>query len=245
MRKITTIFLLVLAIDLAFAAGRAHAKPFLPDFSAAAFTPGAPIDNPYFPLLDSDTRVFVGQTERFELTNLGSGPIILGVQTTTRRDRAFEDDLLVEDTFDHYAQDTAGNVWYFGEDVTNYSYDGDGNLITTNNASAWKAGVNGALPGFAMPADPTVGFNYYQEFASHDGALDQGQTFAAGIPVSIGMGNFTNVLQVLETTELDPDDREFKYYAQGHGLIMAEEGLDVNLKEPELTLELTQVVPGQ
>lgn len=242
-KKVAAIFLFVLAIGLTFASGGAHSAPFLPDFSTATFAPGEPIDNSYFPLLDNLTRIFVGDTERFELTNLGLGPTILGVQTTRRRDRAFEDDLLIEDTFDYYAQDTLGNVWYFGEDVTNYIYDADGNLIGTNNASAWRAGLNGALPGYVMPADLTVGFNYYQEFAPLDDALDQGLTFAVGIPVSIGIGNFTNVLQVLETTELDPEARGFKYYAPGHGLILEEEGLDANFQEPELTIELVQVVP--
>ena len=48
--------------------------------------------------------------------------------------------MLVEETFDFYAQDTAGDVWHFGEDVTDYVYDADGNLIGTNSSSAWRAG---------------------------------------------------------------------------------------------------------
>ncbi len=251
MRKVARIFFFTLAIGLAFVPGRAYSAPFLPDFSAATFTPGAPVDNPYFPLLDNLTRVFSGQredggeivTERFELTNLGLGPKILGVQTTTQRDRAFENGVLIEDTFDHYAQDTNGNVWYFGEDTTSFEYDAEGNLVGTNNEGAWRGGVNGAQPGYSMPADLTVGFNYYQEFAPLDDAIDQGQTFATGKKISIGTGDFTNVLQVLETTELAPDDREFKYYAKGHGLILVEEALDSDLKNPEFRLELTQVVP--
>lgn len=97
---------IALAIVPALAANDARAAPFLPDFDAATFVLGAPINNPYFPLLDSKVRVFVGETpeERFELTVLGAGPVILGVQTTARRDRSFEDGLLVEDAFDYYAR---------------------------------------------------------------------------------------------------------------------------------------------
>jgi hypothetical protein len=234
--------LLALVTGLIFPCGGAHSAPFLPDFAAATFVPGAPVDNRYFPLLEDRTRVFTGQkeedgevvTERFELTVLGRGPTILGVPTTTQRDRAFEGGLLVEDTFDYFAQDTAGNVWYFGEDVTNFVYDDEGNLISTNDESAWRAGVNGALPGYIMPADLTVGFNYYQEFAPADEALDQAETFAVGLDI----GDFTDVLQVFETTELEPDAREFKYYAPGIGLIRAEEGLDRNLRNPEITFDL-------
>jgi hypothetical protein len=164
----------------ALAAVGAQAGPTLPDFDAAVFVPGAAITNPYFPLLDDLTRIYTATDaqgdpvdERFELTRAGAGPIILGVATTQRLDRSFEEGLLVEETFDFYAQDTAGNVWYLGEDVTNYVYDADGNLIGTNSSSAWRAGVNGALPGFAMPATQTLGQSYYQEFAAGDDALDQ------------------------------------------------------------------------
>ena len=218
MKKGAAIFFFALAISLTFAPGSANSAPFLPDFNAATFTPGAPVDNLYFSLLDSNRQVFKGQreengeivTESFEFTNLGLGPTILGVPTRTRRDRAFEDSLLIEDTFDYFAQDTVGNVWYFGEDTTSFVYDNDGNLSSTNNDGAWRAGLNGALPGYIMPADLTVGFNYYQESAPNDDALDQATTFATSKTVPIKIGNFTNVLQVLEATELAPDDREFK-----------------------------------
>lgn len=245
MNVTTAAVVIAFAIAPAFVANDAHAAPFLPDFDAATFVPGDPIDNPYFPLLDQKTRAFVGETpdERFELTVLGAGPVILGVQTTARRDRSFEDGLLVEDTFDYYAQDSIGNVWYFGEDVTNFHYDDEGNLIGTDNESAWRAGINGALPGYIMPVDLTVGFNYYQEFAVLDEALDQGLTFAADQIVSIAIGEFSNVLQVLETSELEPDAREFKYYAPGVGLILVEEGLDSEFQNPEATFELAASIP--
>ena len=245
MNVTTATVLIAFAVVPTLAANDARAAPFLPDFEAATFVSGAPINNPYFPLLDKKTRVFVGETpaERFELTVLGAGPIILGVQTTARRDRSFEDGLLVEDTFDYYAQDSIGNVWYFGEDVTNFHYDDEGNLIGTDSESAWRAGINGALPGYIMPVDLTVGFNYYQEFAVLDEALDQGLTFAAGQIVSIAIGEFSDVLQVLETSELEPDAREFKYYAPGVGLILVEEGLDANFQNPESTFELAATIP--
>lgn len=218
----------------------AGAAPILPDFAAATFIPGDPIDNPYFPILDDRTYVYEGTStndgevviERFEFTRLGDGPVILGVQTTSRRDRAYDDDVLVEDTFDYFAQDSEGNVWYFGEDVTNYVYDADGNLIGTNSSSSWRAGVNGALPGWALPADRSVGLNYYQEYAFIDHAVDQATTVANDIVLDTVLGTFTNVLKVLETSEIDPNARGFKYYAPGFGLILEEGGLDENFANP-------------
>lgn len=98
---VTTVVLLILG-------GQTHAAPFLPNFQSATFQPGAVIDITYFPLTDNKLGVFQGEVEsdgvltneRFEFTTLGTGPTILGVQTTTRRDCAFKDGVLVEDTFD-------------------------------------------------------------------------------------------------------------------------------------------------
>ena len=163
------------------------------------------------------------------------------MQTFIQQDREFEDGLLVEETFDYFAQDTLGNVWYLGEDVTKFEYDEDGNLIGETMEGAWKAGVNGAEPGFIMPADLTIGFNYFQEHAEADEALDQGTIFAFIAVLMLDIGTFENVLQVFETTELEPDAREFKYYAPGVGLILVEEDLDEDFENPELTFALTQI----
>jgi len=230
----------------------APAAPVLPDFEATTFVNGAPIDNRYFPLLDRNLRVYVNEEEgedvRFETQVVGPGRTLLGVQTTAVRDRDFEGGLLVEDTLDYYAQDTAGNVWYFGEDVTHFDYDDEGHLIGTHGGSSWLAGRNladpggdPARPGFIMPANPTIGFEYFQEFAEDDEALDQARVFSIVPLVETPFGSFTDVLQILETTALEPDDRGFKYYASGVGLIMEDEGLDESFANPEARLPLTRV----
>lgn len=229
----------------------AMAAPLLPYYAAQTFDPATPINNPFFPMIDTRTLVYSGSkeedgelvTERFELTNLGAGPVILDVQTQIQLDRSFEDGLLVEETFDYYAQDTSGNVWYFGEDVTNYIYDDDDELVGTNDASAWRAGVNDALPGLIMPDILAIDLNYFQEYAISDDALDHATLFAKDQQVSIGLGTFDGVLQIFEQSLLDPDAREFKYYAPGRGLILVEEGLDQALMNPEISVELVQIVP--
>lgn len=239
-------FTAVVMINLLAPAG-VVAAPVLPDFSAAVFVPGAPVNHPYFPLIAGVTRVYEGEVdgdiESFELETLGLGPTILGVQTTTQRDRAFVEDVLVEDTFDYYAQDTAGNVWYLGEDVTNYIYDAMGNLIGTNNSSSWRAGVNSGRPGFAMPADLSSGFHYYQEFSPFDAAIDEGQTLASDRELSLTIGNFTNVLAVLETLATDPEARGIKYYALGIGLIAEDEGVALDFMSAEARIELIGMNP--
>ena len=67
--------------------------------------------------------------------------------------------------------------------------------------------------------------------------------FSVGQIVSIAIGEFANVLQVLETSELEPDAREFKYYAPGVGLVLVEEGLDAEFQNPEATFELAASIP--
>jgi hypothetical protein len=227
--------------------GPGSAAPILPDFGLATFLTGTPIDNPYFPVVPGPARAYQGENddgvEGFKLTFGGPGKVLLGVETTTLLDRATEDGVLVEETFDYYAQDTDGNVWYMGEDVINYRYDDDGNFLGTDSESAWLAGENGALPGFIMPAVLTVGANYYQEFAADDDALDQATIIALGATVDLGWKIFDDVLVTLETSELDLDAREFKYFAPSFGLIRAEEGLSPDLTDPELVVDLLAPVP--
>ena len=82
----------------------------------------------------------------------------MGVTTRVVRDRVTVDGEVAEDTFDWYAQDAAGNVWYFGEESKEYE---DGEVAST--AGSWEAGVHGALPGIVMPAVPEPGQVLRQE----------------------------------------------------------------------------------
>ncbi len=226
-----------------------YAAPFVPNFAAATFNPGAAIDHPYFPLINAAIYRYEGVTvdedndqitESFEFHPVTTGPTILGVQTTSRLDRSFVDGLVQEDTFDYFAQDTAGNVWYMGEDVTNYVYDGEDVLLSTNSASTWRAGVNGALPGFQMPADTSLGLNYYQEKADADQAIDQARTQGLLDQVIVDFGTFHDVLQVWEGSEIDPTTG-YKYYARGFGLILEDKHLDNQLRNPEFSQDLVSV----
>lgn len=221
-------------------------NPVLPNFNTASFGSNSSIsDNSFFPLEPGKRFIYEGENvdqelERSEVFVTFETKNILGVTSRVVRDRAYVDNVLVEDTFDWLAQDTDGNVWYMGEFVTNFEYDDKGTLIGTDNAGSWEAGVNGALPGYIMEANPKVDDNYYQESAPNNGALDQAKVFSQGESISIDYGKFNNVLKTLETTELEPDVLEFKNYAPGTGLILVEEDLDENL-EPGFIAELVSV----
>ncbi len=84
-----------------------------------------------------------------EVVVTGERRDIQGISATVIRDTVYVAGELVEDTYDWFAQDTDGNVWYLGEDSTSYEDDG-----TTSKEGSWEYGVDGALPGIVMLADP-------------------------------------------------------------------------------------------
>ncbi len=220
--------------------------PILPAFDADAFVPGAPIDNPYYPLHPGQIRSY-----RAEAVDDESGEVevetndafvtfetidIQGVAATVVRDTAYLNGMLVEDTLDYYAQDQDGNVWYLGEDVINYRYDDDGAFIGTDDAGSFRAGLDGAQGGWKMKADIGFGAGYFQEFDPGN-AVDEGIVVDVGQTVEIGLGTFTGAIKILDTTALEPDVAEFKSYVPGLGEVLVEEDID-EAGEAELVVEL-------
>ncbi len=229
----------------------AQAEPMLPAFDPANFDPKAVIDNPYLPLAEGFIREISGQTNKGESTIPvtevsiqtfeGAGPMIAGVQSTLIRDRTFLDGSLVEEALDYYAQDRMGNVWYLGEDVTNLIYDDADKVTGTDHHGTWRAGVNDALPGYAMPANPVAGLTYFQEHAPADEALDVGEIMRIDGSIDGPSGHYENVLAVFETSLVEPDLREIKFYAPGVGPIRTEEGLDGLRANPQAFFDLTKM----
>jgi hypothetical protein len=116
----------------------------------------------------------------------------------------------VEVTNDWYAQDKRGNVWYFGEDTVVYVH---GKPV--DNGS-WEAGVNGNLPGVALPARPRVGLTYREEY-SKGVAEDQSRVLALDEQAQIPAGHFKGVLMTEDFSPIEPGVSELKFYAKGSG----------------------------
>lgn len=142
---------------------------------------------------------------------------IQGVVTTVVHDQVALNGSLIEDTFDWYAQDTDGNVWYFGEDSKQMDHG-----VVIGTAGSWEAGVNGAQAGIIMLAEPKVGTRYRQEYAAGV-AEDMARVQSLSRFVQVPYGSFDNCLQTFEWTPLDRSVREYKYYARGVGLVLTTE----------------------
>ena len=83
-------------------------------FDAANF--GGLIDNPWLPFTPGSRWVYqAGEGERNEVVVTDQTRTVMGIRATVVRDTETHDGALVEDTFDWYAQDRSGNVWYLGE----------------------------------------------------------------------------------------------------------------------------------
>lgn len=197
--------------------GNAAAVPTPFTLNPADFV--AVIDNPYMPLVPGTTRIYEGKTEdgteHVEVTVLDETKVVMGVTVTVVRDTVTLDGALIEDTYDWFAQDKAGNVWYFGEEVDNYE-----NGVLTDHDGAWEAGMNGAQPGIVMFANPAdyIGEAYHQEYYAGE-AEDMGEVISLNETVTTPFGTFTDVLQTKDWTPLEPDVLEHKFYAPGVGVI--------------------------
>ncbi len=193
------------------------------------------VDNKFFPLKPGTTFIYRGESDgvptREEVTVTNQTKVILGVTCTVVHARASQDGVLIEDTFDWYAQDKDGNVWYFGEDTK--ELDENGNIISTEGS--WQAGVNGAQAGIIMLANPKKGHRYQQEIAPGV-AEDMAQVLGYKDSLCVRYGCFEDVLVTREWTPLEKGVAENKYYAEGVGFIFG-----VMVKGGEEQIELVRV----
>jgi hypothetical protein len=191
------------------------ATPYSPQINPAEFT--TMIDNPYFPLVPGTRFVYDGTTaegrERTVTEVTRETKKVMGVDTVVVHNTVTRDGQLVEDTYDWYAQDRAGNVWYFGEDTRAIGAGG-----TASTAGSWRAGVDGALPGIVMLAHPRVGDTYRQEY--YPGvAEDTGQVVSTTGTASVAAGTFPEVLTTKDVNPLE-GTAETKLYARDVGFIL-------------------------
>ena len=177
------------------------------------------IDNLFFPLQPGASYRYEAVTddglERTQVEMLAERREVMGISATVVHDTVTLDGELVEDTFDRYAQDASGNVWYLGEDVSNYE-----NGVFRDKAGSWEAGVDGALPGIIMNADTSShlgGICRQEHYAGY--AEDMADLLAIDASVSVPVGECLGAVKTRDHTSLEPGQEEENYYAPGIGLV--------------------------
>ena len=177
----------------------------------------ADIDNPRWPMTVGSRWVYRvtdssdGSKQRDVIKVTDKTKLIAdGIRARVVRDIVSEHGKLIEVTKDWYAQDSAGNVWYLGERTLEYEHG------KRTHHGSWEAGVDGALPGIALPANPQVGMSYREEYSKGE-AEDQARVLALDAQVQSPAGHYTDVLMTEEFSPIEPRASELKFYAKGSG----------------------------
>ena len=179
------------------------------------------IDNPYWPMRPGSRWVYretdaEGARQRVVVTVTRRTKLIAnGITARVVHDVVTEDGQSVEVTDDWYAQDRAGNIWYLGEDTTEYE-----NGRPTSKEGSFEAGVDGAQPGVIMPARPRVGMRYRQEYYKGH-AEDRARVMSLRERAEVPFGFFKRALMTRDENPLQPRILEYKFYARGVGPVLA------------------------
>jgi hypothetical protein len=211
-----------IAIGAGFQCVDATAASSPPLVSSTRFDPtqfGTGSSNPWFPLVPGTRHELIerdgSKTSVNVVTVTSETKTILGVTCVVVHDTITRDGVLKEDTYDWFATDRQGNVWYFGEETRQFRASGKATL-----AGSWEAGVNGARPGLVMPAIPTAGETHVQEVLA-DGSGGLARVEALDDAVKVPYGAFSGVLRIREWTNRE-SGFETKWYAKGIGLVREE-----------------------
>lgn len=184
------------------------------------------VDNPLFPLAPGSVRTYDvtggeatgGEVARTMSVSVGEDRVeIAGVATTEVRTEFFTDGVVTGEVADRYAQDRAGNVWWFGR------------------AQAWEAGVDGAEAGLVMPATPRVGDGY--RLGHLVGVVeDRAEVVSIDTTVDTTYDDYVHVVVTQDQSALAPGVVRRNYYAEGVGLVYSE-----NVEGPEKQIDLSFV----
>jgi hypothetical protein len=159
-----------------------------------------------------------GKKHHLTITALKETKNVAGVETRVVEERETQNGQLEEISRNFFAWSRkTKNVYYFGEEVDTYE---KGKV--TGHEGSWLAGEHGARYGLAMPAEPKVGYRFYQEVAPKV-AMDRAEIVEADAALDTPAGRLEHLLKVEESSPLEPKSKEIKLYAPGIGLVQDED----------------------
>lgn len=173
--------------------------------------------NRFFILEPGHQLVLESRTAKVVITVLDETKKIGSVETRVVEEREEEDGQLKEVSRNFFAVcKEHGDVFYFGEDVDDYE---DGKIV--GHPGVWRADRKDSRAGIIMPGTVLLGARHYQEIAPN--AMDRAEIISDDVTMKTPAGTFKNCIRVEETSGLDPNDKCYKTYAPGVGIIQDED----------------------
>lgn len=195
---------------------------FTDDFDISNYTFSTIGKNKYFILEPGYQLVLEGkdddETVRLEITVFDETIKIGNIETRIVEEKEMENGQIVEISrnFFAYCNETS-DIFYFGEETDMYN-----NGEITDHEGSWRADEENCKAGILMPGRILLGARYYQEYAPKV-ALDRAENISTTETKQTPAGNFTGCLKTMETSGLNPKEKEYKMYAPNIGLIQDED----------------------
>lgn len=243
MRRLQVVFFVAALLLLIFVSTRGSGTPTdkeFQDFNLAKFDNSTNIDNEWFPLKPGTQLVFEGETvengesvpHRVVINVTDLTKVISGIRSVVTWDLDYSAGQLVEAELAFFAQDSDGNVWRMGEYPEEYE---DGKLVDN---PTWIHGLDKALAGIAMKANPQIGTpDYPQGWGPNVDWTDRGQVDKVVEEICVPAGCYQNVLVIRETSASEQGAFQLKYFAPGVGNVLVDwTGTD----QTQETLELVE-----
>ncbi|MFZ2145816.1 MAG: hypothetical protein WAV28_01245 [Sedimentisphaerales bacterium] len=182
--------------------------------------------NKFFILEPGYQLVLESREEKVVITVLSETKKIGNVETRIVEEREEVNGQLKEVSKNFFAIcKEHGDVFYFGEEVDNYK---NGKII--GHSGAWRADEKDSKAGIIMPGTVLLGARHYQEISPK--AMDRAEIISDDVTMKTPAGTFKNCIRVEETSGIDPDEKCYKTYAPGVGLIQDEDLLLTGYSRP-------------
>ena len=217
-------FLLFFANSVAASADDAEPAPCntAAQFDPANFPNPPKIDNQWDPRTPGTQFILSGEADRgggllphqvvSTVTDLTK--MINGVRVVVILEEDINEGEVQESELAFHAQDNAGNLWSLGEYVEGYE---DGEF--SGAPDTWISGLDKAVPGNIMLADPQLGTPEYLQGWSPDIEFsDCAKVYKMQEQTCVPLGCYENVMITDERNSLEAErGHQRKYYAPGVG----------------------------
>lgn len=199
------------------ATGGEQGKKWTESFGQESCTFSSVGKNRFFILQPGHQLVLASRTEKVAITVLDETKKIGDVETRVVEEREELNGELKEVSRNFFAickEHT--DVFYFGEEVDIYK---GGKIVS--HSGQWRADEKNSRAGIMMPGTILLGARHYQEISPN--AMDRAEILSDDVTMKTPAGTFKNCIRIEETSGIDPDEKCYKTYAPGVGLIQDED----------------------